>query len=155
MTRVFKQSLALIALGLLLSACGKKEDAAPAAAPAAAPSAQAPAAQPAAKPAAPGDLGAIEADGMPVLAKKSNCAACHAIDKRMLGPSWTEVATKYKAQGYYEFQGKKYPVEEGLILKVSKGGAGVWGTMPMPANAPAIKDEDIKALVHFLMGLAK
>jgi cytochrome c len=153
MTRVFKQSLALITLALLLSACGKKEDtAATSAAPAAAPAAAKAAA---AKAAVPGDLGEIEADGMPVLAKKSNCAACHAIDKKMLGPSWTEVATKYKAQGYYEFAGKKYPVEEGLILKVSKGGAGVWGTMPMPANAPAIKDDDIKALVHFVVGLAK
>lgn len=164
MKRVIKPSLALITLGLLLSACGKEESATPAVAPAptatpapaAAPAAPATVAAPAdAKPQADGDLGAIGADGMPLLARKSNCTACHTIDKKMLGPTWMEVSRKYKGADSYEFQGKKYSVEAGLVAKVSKGGSGVWGTMPMPPNAPSVKDEDIKALVHFVLGLAK
>ena len=132
MKRVLKQMLALLALALVLPAAMAAEPAA-------------------------GSLGEIGADGMPMLARKSNCAACHAIDntKKMLGPSWMDVSRKYKEIGSYEFAGKKYNVEDGLILKVSKGGAGAWGTMPMPANSPVIKDEDIKALVHYIVGLAK
>lgn len=129
----------LIALGLCIPAAQAETAAAPAAA----------------KPLVAGDLGAIDAEGMPLLARTSNCAACHGVDKRKLGPSWMEVARKYKGADAYEFAGKKYPVEEGLIMKVSKGGAGVWGTMPMPANSPMVKDEDIKALVRFVLGVSK
>jgi cytochrome c len=141
MTRLFKQMLALMAFGLLLPVA---QAATPAAAPAAA-----------AKPVA--GLGEIGADGMPMLARTSNCAACHAIgnEKKMLGPSWMDVSRKYKGAGEYEFAGKKYPLEQGLFMKVSKGGAGVWGTMPMPANSPMVKDEDMKILIHFVLGLAK
>lgn len=66
-----------------------------------------------------------------------------------------EVSRKYKGASSYEFAGKKYSLADGLFMKVSKGGAGSWGTMPMPANSPAVKDEDIKALVHFVLGLQK
>ena len=133
MKRLLKQMLALLALVLLL-----------------------PAAAVAAEPAA-GSLGEIGADGMPLLARKSNCSACHMVgnEKKMLVPSWEDISRKYKESGSYDFAGKKYPVAEGLILKVSKGGAGVWGTMPMPANSPMVKDEDIKVMVHFIVGLAK
>lgn len=99
--------------------------------------------------------GSAETDGMPILSKKSNCSACHAMDKRLLGPSWMDVSRKYKGVSSYKFSGKDYPLEEGIIMKVSKGGAGVWGTMPMPANSPAVKNEDIKALVKYVLGLAK
>ncbi len=97
---------------------------------------------------------ALAAD-MPLLARKSNCSACHLIDKKMVGPAWMEVSIRYKNATSYTYNGKEYPLQEGLIMKVSKGGSGNWGTMPMPANAPAIKAADIKALVIFVLGLAK
>jgi cytochrome c551/c552 len=93
---------------------------------------------------------------MPALAKKNNCVACHAIDKKMVGPAWTDVAHKYKGAKKFSFEGKEYPLEQGLILKVSKGGKGNWGTMPMPPNdAAGNKQADIKELVKFILGLAK
>lgn len=133
MKRIVKQMLVLLALSLAATAAL------------------------AAAPAATGGLGEIGADGMPMLARTSNCSACHIVgnEKKMLGPSWMVVSRKYKESGSYEFAGKKYPVAEGLILKVSKGGAGVWGTMPMPANSPMVKDEDIKVLVEYIVGLSK
>ncbi|MDO8413883.1 MAG: c-type cytochrome [Gallionellaceae bacterium] len=92
---------------------------------------------------------------MPALAKKNNCTACHAIDKKLVGPAWMEVAKKYKGVTKYTYSGKEYGLEEGLIVKVSKGGAGVWGSMPMPANVPAVSAADIKELVKFILDLAK
>ncbi len=92
---------------------------------------------------------------MPLLARQSNCSACHSIDKKMVGPAWMDVSIRYKNATSYTYNGKEYPLLEGLIMKVSKGGSGNWGSMPMPANAPAIKEADIKALVIFVLGLAK
>ncbi len=97
---------------------------------------------------------ALAAD-MPLLAKKSNCSACHSIDEKKVGPSWMDVSMRYKNATSYTHNGKEYPLQEGLIMKVSKGGSGNWGSMPMPANAPAVKDDEIKALVIFILGLAK
>ena len=79
------------------------------------------------------------------LAKKSACTACHAVDKKLVGPSFKEVAAKYKGQK---------DAEAKLIEKVKKGGVGVWGQVPMPANA-AVKDEDIKTLVKWVLSGAK
>jgi len=82
---------------------------------------------------------------MPALAKKMNCTACHAIDKKVVGPGWKEVAAKYKGQG---------DAVEKLMVKVSKGGSGAWGKMPMPANdAAGTKQKEIKELVEFIMSL--
>ena len=90
--------------------------------------------------------GALAAE-MPALAKKHNCTACHAIDKKVVGPSWDDVAKKYKGDA---------KAEATLLTKVSKGGSGSWGTMPMPANDPSgTKQDDMKELVHFIMSLAK
>ena len=91
--------------------------------------------------------GSAMAVDMPAIAKKNNCTACHAIDKKVVGPAWMEVSKKYKGDPAAEAK---------LITKVSKGGAGVWGSMPMPANDPAGKKQaDIKELVDFVLGLAK
>jgi cytochrome c len=95
------------------------------------------------------------ATDMPALAKKNNCVACHAIDKKVVGPAWMDVSRKYKGATTYNYKGKEYPLFEGLVLKVSKGGSGNWGSMPMPANAPAVHDADIRELVKFILGLAK
>jgi cytochrome c551/c552 len=95
------------------------------------------------------------ATDMPPLAKKNNCVACHAVDKKVVGPAWMDVSKKYKNATTYTYKGKEYPLLEGLIMKVSKGGSGNWGTVPMPANAPAVKDADIRELVKFELSLAK
>lgn len=89
---------------------------------------------------------ALAAD-MPVLAKKMNCAACHAIDKKVVGPAFQDIANKYKGDA---------TAAEKLQVKISKGGSGAWGTMPMPANdAAGTKQAEIKELVAFILGLAK
>jgi cytochrome c len=98
---------------------------------------------------------ALAAD-MPDIAKKNGCTACHAIDKKVVGPAWMDVSKKYKDATTYSFGGKDYPLEEGLMMKVSKGGSGNWGSVPMIANDPnGTKQPAIKELVEFVLGLAK
>jgi cytochrome c len=92
----------------------------------------------------------------PASAKKNNCTACHAIYRRLVGPAWLEVSKKYKGITKFTYAGKEYSLQEGLMMKVSKGGAGSWGLMPMPANdAAGSKQADIKELVTFVIGLEK
>ena len=75
------------------------------------------------------------------LAKKNACTACHAIDKKLVGPAYKDVAAKYK--GDKTAQAK-------LEEKVKKGGQGVWGQIPMPANS-SVSDADIKKLVTWVL----
>jgi cytochrome c len=75
------------------------------------------------------------------LATKKNCMACHAVDKKQVGPSYKDVAAKYA--------GQKDAVEK-LTQKVMKGGAGVWGAIPMPAN-PQVSAAEAKQLVEWVM----
>ena len=75
------------------------------------------------------------------LAKKHACFACHTLDKKMVGPSYKDVAAKYRAD-------KAAPAK--LAEKVKKGSTGVWGTVPMPPNA-AVPDADINALVKWIL----
>lgn len=75
------------------------------------------------------------------LAKKYNCLACHAANKKLIGPAYKDVAAKYK--------GVK-GAEAKLIAKVKKGGAGTWGQIPMPPNA-AVPDADVKKLVDWIL----
>ena len=101
--------------------------------------------------------GSVMAEEMPALAKKLNCTACHAIDKKVVGPAWRDVAKKYTGSGFtkYTYKGKEYPLIEGLVMKVSQGGSGNWGTMPMPANDPTgAKKAEITELVKFEQSLA-
>jgi len=88
-----------------------------------------------------GDVFATE---MPQLAKKNNCTACHAMDRKLVGPAWMDVAKKYK--------GDK-EAEANLVAKIQKGGRGVWGSMSMPPQSA--KEADIKELVKFILALAK
>jgi cytochrome c len=91
--------------------------------------------------------GSAMAAGMPALAKKNGCVACHSIDKKIMGPAWMDVSKKYKGDKGAEAK---------LIAKVSKGGSGVWGKMPMPAIDPSgKKQDDIKQLVQFILSLDK
>ncbi len=75
------------------------------------------------------------------LAQKKNCMACHATDKKLVGPSFKDVAAKYAGQGP--------EVVETLAAKVQKGGAGVWGPVPMPAN-PQVSAAEAKQLVEWI-----
>ncbi len=75
------------------------------------------------------------------LATAKNCMACHAVDKKLVGPSYKEVAAKYAGQA---------DAVDKLSGKVIKGGAGAWGPVPMPANAQVSADE-AKKLVTWIM----
>jgi len=75
------------------------------------------------------------------LATKSGCTACHAVDKKVVGPGYKEVAAKYKGNAKAEAM---------LVDKVKKGGVGTWGQVPMPPNA-GVKDEDVKTLVKWIL----
>lgn len=75
------------------------------------------------------------------LATSKNCMACHAVDKKVVGPSYKEVAAKYAGQ-------KDAPAK--LAEKVLKGGAGAWGPVPMPANTQVTPDE-AKKLVAWIL----
>jgi cytochrome c len=88
--------------------------------------------------------GAVDAAAAQALAQKSGCLACHSVDKKIIGPAYKDVAAKYK--------GNK-DAEAMLIAKVSKGGSGVWGPMPMPANSPQVSAENIKTLVQWVLSL--
>jgi len=75
------------------------------------------------------------------LAKKHACFACHAVDKKLVGPAYKDVAAKYR--------GVK-GAEAKLFEKVKKGGTGVWGQVPMPPNA-AVPDADLHTLVKWIL----
>ena len=77
------------------------------------------------------------------LAKKHACTACHAIDKKVVGPGYKEVAAKYKGNA---------KAEALLVEKVKKGGVGTWGQVPMPPNT-SVPDADVKALVKWVLAL--
>jgi len=79
------------------------------------------------------------------LAKKSNCMACHTVDKKLVGPAYQDVAKKYA--------GNKDALKT-LTAKVKAGGKGVWGEIPMPPNS-AVKDADIETLVKWVLAGAK
>lgn len=78
------------------------------------------------------------------LAKKSNCFSCHAMEKKMIGPSFKDIAAKYRGDA---------GAEEKLVIKVAKGSSGAWGSIPMPANSPPVSEADIRALVQFTLSL--
>jgi cytochrome c len=84
---------------------------------------------------------AAAADGT-ALAQKGGCLACHSVDKKILGPSYKDVAAKYKGQK---------DAEEMLIKKVKAGGSGVWGPMPMPPNAGKLSDDEFKTVVDWIL----
>ncbi len=77
------------------------------------------------------------------LAKKYNCLACHAVDKKVVGPAYKDVANKYRGDKTAEAK---------LIEKVKKCGVGVWGQIPMPPNT-AVPDADVKKLVDWVLSL--
>jgi cytochrome c len=77
------------------------------------------------------------------LAQAKNCMSCHAVENKLVGPSYKDVATKYK--------GDKSAVDK-MATKIIKGGAGVWGPVPMPANAQ-VNEAEAKKLAAWVLGL--
>jgi cytochrome c len=75
------------------------------------------------------------------LAQKKNCLACHAVDKKLVGPSYKDVAAKYASD-----KGAAAKLTE----KVMKGGSGAWGQIPMPAN-PQVSEAEAKTLVAWVL----
>lgn len=75
------------------------------------------------------------------LAQKKNCMACHAVDKKVVGPAYKEVAAKYKGQK---------DIEAKLADKIMKGGVGAWGQVPMPAN-PQVSADEAKKLAKWVL----
>jgi len=79
------------------------------------------------------------------LLKKDGCAACHAIDRRIVGPAFVDVADRYR--------GDRNAAAK-LVKKVKEGGSGVWGPIMMPPNTP-VATEDVEALVPWILSLKK
>jgi len=79
----------------------------------------------------------------PALAIQKNCMGCHAIDRKMVGPAYKDVAKKYAAEP---------AATDKLALKIQKGGAGVWGPVPMPSN-PQVNDKEAKTLASWILTL--
>lgn len=77
------------------------------------------------------------------LLKSKNCLACHAMDKKLVGPSFKEISTKYA---------DRKDAVSFLVGKVKNGGQGAWGPIPMPANAQ-VNDEDAKVLVDWILAI--
>jgi len=75
------------------------------------------------------------------LAKQKNCMACHAVDKKLVGPSYKDVAAKYKAD-------KDAPAK--LAKKIREGGVGAWGQVPMPAN-PQVSEAEAASLAKWVL----
>ena len=75
------------------------------------------------------------------LAQSSGCMTCHALDKKLIGPGFKEIAAKYK---------NDKGAEARLAQKIKSGGSGVWGTIPMPPN-PHVKESDIKTLAQWVL----
>jgi len=77
------------------------------------------------------------------LAEKKSCLACHALDKKLIGPAYKDVAAKYA--------GQKDAVAK-LAEKIQKGGTGTWGQVPMPAN-PQVNAEEAKQLATWVLSI--
>jgi cytochrome c551/c552 len=83
--------------------------------------------------------GAATTDATPLLTKY-NCQACHSVDKKLVGPSYKEVAAKYAGDA-------SAPAK--LAQKIKNGGSGAWGQIPMPPNN--LPDADLKTLVEWIV----
>lgn len=90
---------------------------------------------------AAGLLSAAPAFASADLAKAKNCMACHAVDKKLVGPAYKDVAAKYAGQK---------DAAAMLAAKVQKGGVGAWGQIPMPPN-PQVSAEEAAKLVEWVL----
>ncbi len=75
------------------------------------------------------------------LAQSKNCLACHAVDRKLVGPAYKDVAARYAGDA---------GAAERLATKIQKGGGGVWGAIPMPANAN-VSDAEARQLAAWVL----
>jgi cytochrome c len=103
-------------------------------------------------------LAASEALAVSDLHKKHGCTACHADDKKLIGPAYMDVAKRY-AKEWKSADGKvtvkPADAEKYLFEKVRKGASGNWGAIPMPAAAASVSDDDVRAMVKSVLDMAK
>ncbi|MDO9567950.1 MAG: c-type cytochrome [Hydrogenophaga sp.] len=84
---------------------------------------------------------AMDAAAAKALASKSACLACHAVDKKLVGPSYKDVAAKHKGQA---------DAEAKVAARIKSGGSGMYGPIPMPAQ-PNLKDDELKLLAAWIL----
>lgn len=77
------------------------------------------------------------------LAKDKNCRACHANDKKLVGPAFKDIAAKYK---------NDKNAAATLAKKIREGGVGAWGQVPMPAN-PQVNEQEAQALAKWVLAM--
>ena len=88
-------------------------------------------------------MGQRDAHASADLTRKYNCVACHAESDRKVGPSYQDIAKKYAGQA---------DAADRLAKKIRSGGAGVWGTMPMPPH-PQVPESDARAMSAYILGV--
>jgi len=88
-----------------------------------------------------GTAQAFDAAAAKALAAKSACLACHAVDRKMVGPSYRTVAAKHQGQA---------DALEKVAARIKSGGSGVYGPVPMPAQ-PNLKDDELKLLAAWVL----
>ena len=84
---------------------------------------------------------ALDAAAAKALASKSACMACHAVDRKMVGPSYKDVAAKHKGQA---------DAVAKVAARIKSGGSGMYGPVPMPAQ-PNLKDDELKLLAAWVL----
>jgi cytochrome c len=87
--------------------------------------------------------GAVLAQDAQKLMKEKACLACHAVDKKLVGPAYKEVAAKYR---------NRKDAEDYLAKKIREGSVGVWGQVPMPPNT-TVSEAEAKALAKYILSL--
>ena len=93
----------------------------------------------------PAEIHAADATDGATLVKQNSCVACHGMDKKIVGPGFTDITAKYKGNA---------DAMAMLTQKIKTGTSGTWGAVPMPAQAH-VKDEDIKIMVSWILAGAK
>jgi len=89
---------------------------------------------------------ALATEDQMVLLIKNNCMNCHKLSGKLIGPGFVEIAKKYKEDA---------SAVEKLTAKITKGGFGIWGTMPMPPVSHEVKKNDIKIMIDFILSQGK
>ncbi len=84
---------------------------------------------------------AVDAAAAKALASKSACLACHAVDKKLVGPSYKDVAAKHKGQA---------DALDKVAARIKSGGSGMYGAVPMPPQ-PGLKDDELKLLAAWVL----
>lgn len=86
-------------------------------------------------------LGAVQgAQASEALARSKNCVGCHTVDKRVVGPSYKDIAARYKGKN----------AEAALVQKIRQGGSGSFGAVPMPPNA-SVTEAEARTLVKWIL----